>query len=440
MSASSVGPTNYKVKLVQLSDASNIQVALNNIVYGTDSYPSDSSSISADSLYGNLANKVSPTFSGNVTLPSTTTIMASNGTDVLVSSTELSYLDGVTSNIQTQIDGFLKIDSFWFGDGSDGDVTITSPTTLTRDMYYDNLTLSGSARLNPDGFRIFVKTNLDLTNAPAGAIANIESDGSDALGTAPGAGGTGISSTRNFAYYGRSSNGGSGGSGQGGSSGDVAPEVLASSPIFLGNWIQATGGGALGALTPRTAATASTTAVPWRRTFVDLYAPFIASSGRLYGGAGGLGGNGAGKDSFQQLPGGGGGGGGSGNTGAFIYAKKITVGASTADSAILFRGGAGGNGDAYEINVGGGGGGGQGGIVYLVYREKDGTMSTDRYLVNTSGGTGGTGYRGGQGGASGSIAMTNLGTGVMTVYPATAGSTSSTSTGGVAASNKRNLI
>lgn len=29
-----------------------------------------------------------------------------------------------------------------FGDGSDGDVTISSPTTLTRDMYYNDLVLS----------------------------------------------------------------------------------------------------------------------------------------------------------------------------------------------------------------------------------------------------------------------------------------------------------
>ena len=44
------------------------------------------------------APKASPEFTGNVSLPSTTTI----GT---VSSTEIGYLDGVTSAIQTQIDG-----------------------------------------------------------------------------------------------------------------------------------------------------------------------------------------------------------------------------------------------------------------------------------------------------------------------------------------------
>jgi len=34
-----------------------------------------------------------------------------------------------------------------FGDGSDGDVTITGDTTLTRDMYYHNLTINATGNL-----------------------------------------------------------------------------------------------------------------------------------------------------------------------------------------------------------------------------------------------------------------------------------------------------
>lgn len=45
-----------------------------------------------------------------------------------------------------------------FGDGSDGDVTISSPTTLTRNMYYNNLTVNDV--LTTDGYRIFVKNTL----------------------------------------------------------------------------------------------------------------------------------------------------------------------------------------------------------------------------------------------------------------------------------------
>ena len=49
-----------------------------------------------------LAPTTSPTFTGTVTLPSTTSIGA-------VSSTELGYLDGVTSNIQTQLNALNSV-------------------------------------------------------------------------------------------------------------------------------------------------------------------------------------------------------------------------------------------------------------------------------------------------------------------------------------------
>ena len=45
-----------------------------------------------------------------------------------------------------------------FGDGSDGDVTISTPTTLTRDMYYDNLVVTDT--LTTNGYRIFVKDTI----------------------------------------------------------------------------------------------------------------------------------------------------------------------------------------------------------------------------------------------------------------------------------------
>jgi len=47
---------------------------------------------------------------------------------------------------------------FAYWDWSDGDVTISSwTTTLTRDMYYNNLTVSSWAILDPNWYRIFVK-------------------------------------------------------------------------------------------------------------------------------------------------------------------------------------------------------------------------------------------------------------------------------------------
>ena len=49
-----------------------------------------------------------------------------------------------------------------FGDGSDGDVTISAATTQTRDVYYRNLTINAGQTLNPGGFRIFVSDTLTL--------------------------------------------------------------------------------------------------------------------------------------------------------------------------------------------------------------------------------------------------------------------------------------
>ena len=52
-----------------------------------------------------------------------------------------------------------------YGTGSDGDVTISSNTTLTADMYYNNLTVNASVVLNTAGYRVFVKNLLVLGNA-----------------------------------------------------------------------------------------------------------------------------------------------------------------------------------------------------------------------------------------------------------------------------------
>src|SRR2546426_12736233 len=64
-----------------------------------------------------------------------------------------------------------------FGDGSDGDVTITKTksTFLTRDMYYNNLTIESGQTLNPNGFRVFVSGTLTLEDG-----ARISRDGNDA--------------------------------------------------------------------------------------------------------------------------------------------------------------------------------------------------------------------------------------------------------------------
>ena len=51
-------------------------------------------------------------------------------------------------------------DTFAFWPGSDGNVTITTTITLTRDMYYDNLTITSPWILIPNWYRFFVKWTL----------------------------------------------------------------------------------------------------------------------------------------------------------------------------------------------------------------------------------------------------------------------------------------
>lgn len=60
-------------------------------------------------------------------------------------------------------------------DSSDGDVTVSTEITLTRDMFYGTLTITGSGTINTDGYRIFC-TSL----ANSGIIRNNGANGSNA--------------------------------------------------------------------------------------------------------------------------------------------------------------------------------------------------------------------------------------------------------------------
>lgn len=69
----------------------------------------------------------------------------------------------------------------FFGDGSDGDVVITNFTRLTRDMYYNNLTIYSGQTLDTGGFRVFVRNTLTLVDG-----ARISRDGVDGVAGNPG--------------------------------------------------------------------------------------------------------------------------------------------------------------------------------------------------------------------------------------------------------------
>jgi hypothetical protein len=51
-----------------------------------------------------------------------------------------------------------------YGNGSDGDATVNSDVTITDDMYYNNLTITGTGFLRTNGYRVFVKNTLTINS------------------------------------------------------------------------------------------------------------------------------------------------------------------------------------------------------------------------------------------------------------------------------------
>ncbi len=76
-----------------------------------------------------------------------------------------------------------------FGTGVDGNVTISSgTTTLSRDMHYAGLTISGTGILKTNGWRVFVAGTLNLSAAAAGAIQANANNGNSGSGASGGSG------------------------------------------------------------------------------------------------------------------------------------------------------------------------------------------------------------------------------------------------------------
>lgn len=80
---------------------------------------------------------------------------------------------------------FTSVPDEIYGSGQDGNVTISSNTTLTRDMYYSNLTIADGVHLNTAGFKVFVRNSLsfstDVANKATTSIGL--KNGSSAIGT-----------------------------------------------------------------------------------------------------------------------------------------------------------------------------------------------------------------------------------------------------------------
>lgn len=342
---------------------------------------------------------------------------------------------------------FLGAISFW-GDGSDGALTSASgTTTLTRDMFYTNVTLSGTAVLDCAGFRVFINGTLDISAAQAGAITR--KGGNGGAGAATTTGGTAGTACTNNNANGTTVLGG-GVASAGGAGGTAAGvQAAAGSVVTFGiggdsgaGGVGGTGsGGAGGALR---AGTVIGQRQVCRRAI--MAATFGTSSGTgsaitHFAGAPAPGGSGGGGDGTA---GGGGGGGGASGGGIEIYARTLVHGGSTPAACITAVGGNGGNGGTPGAGNRGGGGGGAGaggGFIHLVVGFLSGAGSSN--ALDASGGTGGTGGNGtgtgtgghgGDGGNAGHVGLYVVSTGAVSTAgnntAGTAGSAASGTTGG----------
>ena len=335
-----------------------------------------------------------------------------------------------------------------FGDGSDGVVNITSgTTTLTRDMYYSNLTMNGTGILKLAGFRVFVSNTLDITAAANNAIQFTGSAGGNSGGTGAGthAGNDGVTS----AYFYRTFQGASGVAGVTATTGTAGTQATAVTALaaWAGGAGSAGGSGgneSSGGGTSAGGAAQPTSSGNWSP--IHFMTPTLIASDTpsnrmdpLEGGSGGSSGGSGGGNTTNT----GGGSGAGGNGGGVLAVFAATINRTNTSNEIFDadggNGGNGGNSAAANTGGGGGGAGGGGGFAYIVYGQLTGSASTN--TISASGGTGGNGGnsfsggnggQGGIGGAGGLIILWNAAAGTDTVvdHRSTYGTTPSVPSGG----------
>lgn len=317
-------------------------------------------------------------------------------------------------------DGTVTVDSGSFSSGP-----ITS-NALTRDAYFDTLTINSGVSLDTAGYKLFCKTALVVNgtlkrNGNNGGTGGNGTAGAGQAGGSAGSAGSALSAgTLGGTVAGVAGGAGgaspaSGGAGLVGNVGvvGVAGNAQANSATAVngvagasggkGSTNQLNAGGAGGAGGALGTATASTT-----RPYMGINCFFavdnlIGTNGAITtilwkssAGSGGGGGGGSaatgGGGGESNSSGSGGGGGGSGCPGGLmlVMAKSITVGSAGAIQALGGNGGNGGNGATNGSVVGGGGGaggsGGSGGMIMLFYQSLSNSGS-----ISAAGGSGGTG-------------------------------------------------
>lgn len=266
----------------------------------------------------------------------------------------------------------------YYGDSSDGDVTVSADITLTRDMHYHNLTIQNSGSITTDGFRIYVSGTLDISACTSAARILVGASGGQrrkdggigATTTAPGLYKLGSRTGENSTGF-----GGAGGSaGSGGSAGGRAFPLIYRNIQAICNWVDLSGAGGGGG----------------DCTISDYYS----------GGTGGF-----------------------GCSGIFIAAAQLTRSSSNAAGTIVSTGGNGANGTVDSSQTGSGGGGG-GGAVVLVVGALSGTSATS--LLQSVGGAGSTYGVDSNGGYGGTCVLVVVGTSETSAGP----TANSTTTGG----------
>lgn len=294
--------------------------------------------------------------------------------------------------IKTNSNGLL--DSLFlesaFGDGSDGSATISAPTTLTKDMYYTDLTVNDV--LTTDGYRIYVSGTLSGSGTIKWGTPNTGGAGTNSAGGGTGgAGGAQGGSGRFKNTAGSAGGGGNGGSGgiNGGAGNGVAGTAAAS---CLGS--NASAGGAGGSNSGGAGGTATAPQMKFGTTkfqvisMLDVNNAGTPTSLLPQPGAGGGAETWTGSSGSGHRRGGGGGGGASGGTiwiAARNWAGTFTI------SNVGGNGGVGGDASGGgSSNIGGSGGaGGNGGINVVLYQKK--TWTGSHTLTGGTGGAGGTG-------------------------------------------------
>lgn len=337
------------------------------------------------------------------------------------------WLDATTHKFFPSIVRVLLDNGFYLlpnqalvGDCSDGNVTISAgTTTLTRDMFYNNLTINGTGQLNVAAQRVYWCGTLDLSSAPAGAITGGSNNGSNgANGGGAGNGGNAIAVGTNIASR-------AGGNGGAGSTTAGAQGATGTGGNTVTN-AQGGGGGAGGTGTSGAGGAqrnpAAVNDIRWR-DIIAWALPQTGAGGQVFTSGSGAGGGGGGGDTTNSGGGGGAAGGSAGTV--WLSGNILKTGGSSVAGTIIANGGTGGNGGSPAAgNTGGGGagGGGAGGWIAIKYNSKTGTAVTNLVQALTgANGTAGTGHGTGTNGAvhatsgqPGVIQAIDLGTGANT--------------------------